>query len=276
MTKRLGAATLIAILLPAAAARATEVSSAQLQALAGRAAGGDQVALSELRTVTTVDGQPARIAETLQSHGAQQLKDRLQTLATATPPTRLSPAAAQQQAAAILAGRRFSRAPVTDPVKSALDKLGRALGRLAGAAPGGPVAFWAVVAALILALTAVGVRRTVRRLDRTAAAAAQTTPTADTPDSLERRATEAEHEGAFADAVRLRFRAGLLRLGSRKLIDYNPAVLTSEVANRLHSPQFDALAASFERIAYGGAAAGASDAAAAREGWRALSGERGA
>jgi hypothetical protein len=275
MTKRLGALLACAALYFISAAQASEVSSGQLRALAARASTGDQGALTELRAVTAVDGQPARIGAALQARGAIQLEARLRTLAAVGPPTRVSPDAAQREASAVLAARRFDRAPLKDPVATVFDKIGRALGRLARGAPGGPVAFWAVVGALVLALTAVGVRRMMRRLDPLAAtSAARDVSSADTPEALEQQAQEAEQRGAFADAVRLRFRAGLLLLGSRKLIDYNPAVLTSEVARRLHSPRFDALAASFERIAYGDAPAGAQEAAAARDGWRELARER--
>ncbi len=90
------------------------------------------------------------------------------------------------------------------------------------------------------------------------------------PSALEQEAQAAEARGAFEHAVRLRFRAGLLRLGSRAAIEYRPSLLTAEVASRLHSPQFDSLAESFERIAYGGAGARSDDADAAREGWRSV------
>jgi hypothetical protein len=277
MKKSLGCAALMACaaVCLSPAAHASEISSALLRALATQASAGDHAALAELRAVSAIDGQPARIGAALQTRSDAELTARLRTLAATGPPTRLSPAAAQREASAILAAGRFDRAPLKNPVTTVFDKIGRALGRLARGAPGGPVAFWAVVGALVLALTAVGVRRMMRRLDPLAAAtAARDVSAADTPEALERQAQEAEQRGAFADAVRLRFRAGLLALGSRKLIDYNPALLTSEVARRLHSPRFDALASSFERIAYGGAPAGAQDAAAARDGWHELARER--
>jgi hypothetical protein len=276
--RRLGGAALLACTAVAFStpALASEVSFAQLRALAARAAGGDQAALAELRAVSTVGGEPARIAAVLEAHSARQLTARLQTLAATGQPARPSPPAAQREAEAILSGRRFDKAPLKDPVQTVFDKIGHALGQLASDAPGGPVAFWVIVAVVILALTAAGVRRAMRRLDwHAAASAAREGIASQTPESLEREAQAAEAQGAFAEAVRLRFRAGLLLLGSRKLIDYNPAVLNSDVARRLHSPKFDALAGTFERIAYGGAAAGESDAAAAREGWRELARESG-
>ena len=76
-----------------------------------------------------------------------------------------SAAAARRTAAEILSERRFGTAPLPNPVGSAFDKVGRWLGKLAAGAPGGPAVFWGVVAAIVLALTGVGVRRTMRRLD---------------------------------------------------------------------------------------------------------------
>jgi hypothetical protein len=93
------------------------------------------------------------------------------------------------------------------------------------------------------------------------------------PRTLERDAAAAEAGGAFAEAIRLRFRAGLLALGARGAIEYRASLRTAEVSRRLSSVDFDLLAATFERIAYGGGDASALDAAAAREGWqRVLSG----
>ena len=74
----------------------------------------------------------------------------------------------------------------------------------------------------------------------------------------------AEREADYERAVRLRFRAGLLRL------DIEPSTTSGAAARTLRSPTFDALAARFDAIAYGHRPAGADDAAAAREGWRAV------
>jgi len=279
MTQRrraLALAAAVALLLPVGA-RAAAVTTAQLRSLAGRAAAGDPQALAALRSVTTVDGRPAQIAGALNAHTARQLRARLLALsspgagAAPSPGSGLSAAEAQQEAAAILAARRYDQAPVPDPVSTLLDKLGRALTGLASGAPGGPAVFWGIVAALVLGFTATGVRRMMRRLDPLAHARPVSGEAArEDPHSLEREAQAAEARGAFSDAVRLRFRAGLLSLSARKTIDYRPSLLTTDVARRLRSPQFDALASSFERIAYGGEAAAKDDATASREGWKVL------
>lgn len=276
MTRRLGwvaLAAAIAALLPSVAG-ATEISSAQLRVQAARAAAGDAAALADLRGVTTVDGRPAAIAKALAAQSTQQLRSRLLTLSRVsggTSPATPEAATAQRQAAEILGAQRYSPTPVPDPVGSLLRKLGHAIGRLSAGAPGGPAVFWGAVAAVVLALTLLGVRRTMRRLDPALQVGAGVhLATGDTPQSLERDATAAEARGAFGDAVRLRFRAGLLSLSARKAIDYRPSLLTTDVSRKLHSPEFDALAATFERIAYGGAPGAAADAAAARKGWKAL------
>ena len=75
------------------------------------------------------------------------------------------------------------------------------------------------------------------------------------PDALERAADEAERDGDLDRAVRLRFRAGLLRLGDRGAIRYRPSVTTGEVRRTLDSRRFDDLAGTFEAVTYGGRAA---------------------
>ena len=84
------------------------------------------------------------------------------------------------------------------------------------------------------------------------------------PDELERAADAAERDGRLDDALRLRFRAGLLRLGDRGAIRYRPSVTTDEVRRALGSETFDELARTFEAVAYGGRDAAPPDVDAAR------------
>jgi hypothetical protein len=272
---RLGAALITAIVIAAAVAPtvpfalAATVSRAGVRELAREAAAGNPGALAQLRSVTSVGGVPADLNRAIGSGSSQELRARLLVLADSAGGARgngASATQARQSAAQILAGRRFRGAIVTDPVQRGLDKLGRWIGNLAASAPGGPPVFWLVVGAIVLVLAAVGARRMMRRLEPTGQArAAVSGETPVDPTALERDADDAEARGAFADSVRLRFRAGLLRLSST---DYRASLLTTEVARRLRSPQFEALAASFDRITYGGAAAGPADAEDARDGWR--------
>ena len=87
------------------------------------------------------------------------------------------------------------------------------------------------------------------------------------PRALDRRADAAEAAGDLEAALRLRFRAGLLRLDARGAIEFRPSISTYEVRRALHSDDFDALAATFDDVVYGGRPAAPSDLAAARERW---------
>jgi hypothetical protein len=87
------------------------------------------------------------------------------------------------------------------------------------------------------------------------------------PDELERRAEVAEREGRLDHAIRLRFRAGLLRLGARGAITYRPSLTTGEVRRALGSESFDELARTFEAVAYGGRDAQLPDVERARHAW---------
>jgi hypothetical protein len=274
MNRRLGAGLLVASLwlVVSAPALAATVTYPQLRALAARAAAGDAQALAELRTVTSVGGQPADVAAALSGAGpggrGSPLNARLTTLARSGPVTStISPPEAQRSAEALLENRRYGK-PVLDPISRLIQSFARAVARLAANTPGGALVFWAIAGAAVLAVAAIGARRMLRRLD----AEGQRTvgeehAAGEDPASLERLAQAAEARGAFDEAVRLRFRAGLLSLGERSAIDYRPSLLTGEVARQLHDREFDSLVGDFDRIAYGGASADEDDARAAREGW---------
>ena len=90
----------------------------------------------------------------------------------------------------------------------------------------------------------------------------------DDPAALEREADRAAAAGEWDTAVRLRFRAGLLRLDARRLIEYRPSLTTGEVAAAIVSPAFERVGADFDAIAYGGAAARRGRRGASREGWQ--------
>ena len=87
------------------------------------------------------------------------------------------------------------------------------------------------------------------------------------PRALDRRADAAEAAGDLEAALRLRFRAGLLRLDARGAIEFRPSISTFEVRRTLHDDDFDALAATFDDVVYGGRPPAPDDLAAARERW---------
>ena len=103
--------------------------------------------------------------------------------------------------------------------------------------------------------------------EREAAEAADLAAGRPTAAALRREAEAAEALGAFDDAVRLRFRAGLTTLDERGVLEVRPGTPTAVVARRLRSPAFREVAAGFSAVAYGGAEADEGDARAAREGW---------
>jgi len=90
------------------------------------------------------------------------------------------------------------------------------------------------------------------------------------PDALEDAADMAAEVGELAEAVRLRFRAGLLRLDELGLIHYRPGLTSNEITDLLRSPLFDTLARRFDEIVYGHQPATAIDYENAKRGWRDL------
>jgi hypothetical protein len=87
------------------------------------------------------------------------------------------------------------------------------------------------------------------------------------PDELERRADDAERRGELDVALRLRFRAGLLRLADAGAVRLRPGLTNAAVSRTLRSRRFDELVVDFDEIAYGGRAATADDLTAARSAW---------
>jgi hypothetical protein len=75
--------------------------------------------------------------------------------------------------------------------------------------------------------------------------------------------------------LRLRFRAGLLRLGRARVLPLRESLTTAEARRALRSPPFNALARTHDEVVYGGRVAVAQDARDSREGWRTVLEERG-
>ena len=87
------------------------------------------------------------------------------------------------------------------------------------------------------------------------------------PDDLDREAAEAEQRGDLERALRLRFRAGLLRLDQVGAIRFHDGVTSRQVAADLRSPQFDALRTTFDEVVYGRRPASTPDLDQARTRW---------
>jgi hypothetical protein len=185
----------------------------------------------------------------------------------------VDPDRARDQAREILGGRRYKPADVPRPFQGALEWLGdrlRPIGdffsRITESLPG-KIALAAVLAGGV----AVVALLTARRRAATSAAGGgvrRRSPDAHTdPGRLEREADVAERRGDLDVALRLRFRAGLLRLDRAGAIHFRPSITTGQVARRLRLPDFDDLAITFDAVAYGGRHASTTDLQSARAEW---------
>lgn len=142
---------------------------------------------------------------------------------------------------------------------------------------GGPEQLWALIGLVVilasLSFAASLGRRRAASVRRATGAPARTSVD---PADLESAAAAAEASGDFAGAVRLRFRAGVARLARAGVVDERPSLTSAEIRRRLRVPEFDELAASFDRIVYGRRPATADDVEAARRGWQRVLAARGA
>ncbi len=281
--RRAGAAVLAAVLalgIAAVAARAETLTSAELRSIAARAA-DDEVARDRLERVDTVDGRPFAVAAIVEGARPDEIEPRIEAALEAAaargePAGADSPAAARERAREVLDDRRYTGTAVPRPFTGFFRWLGDRLEPLFGGVvrrvPGGEAVGWALLAIVALVVGALITRLAIRRgAGRSGAGwreGRRLRP--EDPAALERAAEEAERAGRWEEAVRLRFRAGLLRLDRGEVIAYRPSLTTGEVARALRSPAFDTLGRDFDAIAYGGRRADAADADAARTAWRAV------
>lgn len=184
--------------------------------------------------------------------------------------------AAREQARRVLAEDRFRPGgdePRPQPFKAALDWLGDRLEDVVDwldlGLPGGSWVVWALLAGFVLIAAVLLTGRVTRRLQTTTAAARAAGDGQGGPDpaALEREASTAEGRGDHAAAVRLRYRAGLLRLAAAGRVRLRPSLTAGQARQQLGSERFDELSETFEQVAYGDRAAAPADAERAREGW---------
>ena len=263
------------VLAPSAAA--TEVTGTELQSLAKRAP-DDPQALARLRSVDSVDGQPVDLERALAGASGVELRLRLRALRTRSGGAGPVPNA-RGQAEKILAERRFQDDATPRPLRRPLEwlsapvrRVGEALDRLvtwlAGPLPGGESTFWAIVALLVCSTAAVfAVRISRGRVGATREGSRRGRAPRLDPGRLEREADTAERRGDFELALRLRFRAGLIRLGLAEAIPLRDSLTSGEVRRRLRLDEFDLLATTFDEVVYGGRSPQRSDVEHARAGW---------
>jgi hypothetical protein len=187
----------------------------------------------------------------------------------------VDPNDARRAAQNILRDRRFHHNATPRPLRGPLEWLGDRLqpigdwlGRVFGAVPGW---IWLGLAggvvAIVLARVVVISRRRRVSGEPHDAWSSGTGAGSESADALERAADAAERDGDLERALRLRFRAGLIRLGDRGAIEYRSSVTTGEVRRALGSGAFEKLAGTFEEVTYGGREADASDLDASRRDW---------
>jgi hypothetical protein len=272
--RRVPAGVVLALASLAAAApgaAASAVTGDELDRLARRA-GSDPAALRRLRAVDRVDGRAVDLARALRGARGADLDARLGALQGVG---EAGADAARGRAAArtILSARRFQPAPVPRPFREPLRRAGAALNAawdwVAERAPGGEATVWAALGAMIVALAAAFAARVARRRERGAPTRGERDALreVETAPELERRADAAEAAGERARALRLRFRAGLLRLDSTGAIALRPSLTAGEISRGLRSPTFDALARDLDEVLYGGRPADLGKIETARAGW---------
>ena len=270
MTRRFRATLLtIAFLSVAGAAQASSVTTPQLRELAQKA-GSDPRALEQLDEVTSVDGVPVDM-HALLAGTPQEKTARVRSLAGGVAPPPVS--GTRVRAKQILEGSKFHAAPIPRPFQGILhrtaDGLTRAFNAIAKHIPFHAAGLWALIGALVIGVSVLLARRMIGRrssLNRYASRLSLS-DRAETRAELERRAADAESRGELDLAFRLLFRAALLRLDEAHAIAYKDSLATHDIAKKLRSQTFDALALRFDQVAYGGSRATPEDLTGARDRW---------
>lgn len=260
---------------------AQDLAPGQLRRLVRRAASHPN-ALAAIRRAESVGGHPVDFRALLSGARGEAATARLRALADglATGEPGPDPRRARDDARRLLAARAFRPEVLPRPFAGALRRLGvwltplwrrvvAALNWAAGRVPGGRATLWAILAGVVVGGAVLVVGMVARRphAHTRGRPESQRGPAAPGPAQLERRAEEAEASGDAERAVRLRFRAGLLRLAAAGIITPHPSITAGEVRRRLGSDAFESLCGAFEEIVYGGRRATPEDAASARAWW---------
>ena len=190
-----------------------------------------------------------------------------------------SPAAGDPSAdaAAILSGRRFQEDTGVRPFRGPLRRLGDGLRRVVGGPyswvaerfPGGRLALDIVLAVILLAAIAFVARLVSSRGGVVVGSGSERrgAPREGDPAALESEADAAEQRGDLELALRLRFRAGLVRLERAGSIPRGQRT-SRELRRVLRVAEFDRLSRRFDEIVYGRRAPSRADVEEARSDWR--------
>ena len=251
----------------------------------------DDDALRELREIDEIDGRPVDLDHLLAGAEGAEVEQRVGTLLRSAPePVPVTRDAAAERAVArqIVAQDRYQpdeiprpfRGPLEwiadrlEPIGNAIDAIFAWISDLFSSAAdgvaGGAATIWTLIGLAVVTVVAIQTKKIVERRGRAGPEGDAHTVAGDRaedPRDLERRAAEARAAGDHELAVRLTFRAGLLRLARARAIPARRSLTTGEIRRLLRSPTFDEIGASFDAIAYGRRPATESDSAAARAGW---------
>lgn len=267
----------LALLATSGPARAEGAGLAEFLRLVRRAP-HDASVLDRLRRIEAVEGVRVDLRPVVDGATEVELNRRLAELVPAID-DRARPSDARAEAAEILGARRFRDTRPPKPLKGFLEWLGERtrgiesrLSELADVLPGGLLLLWLLVALLLAGISAIMALRAGRVRGRSERVFA---PGADGDETIEllRAAECAESSGDLETALRLRFKAGIVRLGRRGALPLRPSLTSEDIAHRLRSPTFDDLAATFDRVVYGRRGARERDVAEARSGWRTIEAE---
>lgn len=257
------AAILAVALFGAPAAHAADVSSDELTELSAQA-GSDPASLDRLLDVTSVDGRPADVAAALEGASGEELQARVDQLA------RSAAAAPDGDLPDAATARADAQRVLTDPTQQPPQEE-------EGDSADGGFSFFGLPLPLAIALVVLALAGGAVLANRGAARRiAESRPRGQAdhaedpldPRNLERRAQEADARGEYAEAVRLRFRAGLLRLGALRAIRLRPSLTAAGAARELGSEELAGLAGDYEEITFGGREAREQDSERQRSGWR--------
>lgn len=273
----LAAITLLALAGPASARDAT---LEEVRSLA-RSSVTDSDSLEELRAIDSVNGRPVDLEAALEGASPEELNDRLETLGSGAAG---EPAAGADGATAVarevLDGSKYRERDVPRPFEGVLDAIGDVLQpvwnwiyELADDVTGGrPELLLGLLALVVVVLAAVVARRVIQKRARAAGDEESSVDPRRGPRAaeLESRADAAEREGHLEEAIRLRFKAGLVRLAEAGAIPGRASLTSEEIARYLDLRAFEEVAATFDEVVYGRRAPAPDDVDRTRRGWAAV------
>ena len=139
--------------------------------------------------------------------------------------------------------------------------------QLNAALPGGGSVVWIALVLSAIAVTVAVVIRFARARSTESSNHSRPLQEMYSANELERLSDEAEGNGHFGEAVRLRFRAGLRRLGDGRAVRIPNQRPNGELVRQLDDPAFALLASRFDEIAYADRPGTPDDVINAKQNW---------